>query len=165
MPIVTRLFLGIAVLAVLSWGIHGRATAGQVSDDALLAVAQLVDSDLIDDALAFPDEADLDAPDVLAKAIADEPLSDVLDDEEDEADDLDDDVDELDEEVALSQVPTEVLEAANRAVPGGEVSMAEKEIEKGVLIYEVEKLVDGVKYDIKVTADGTVQEIETGDDD
>ncbi|MBC8230704.1 PepSY domain-containing protein [bacterium] len=67
--------------------------------------------------------------------------------------------------VALSQVPTKVLEAANKAVPGGEVKDVETEVEDGELIYEVKKVVDGVKYEIEVTADGAVKEVEEDDDD
>ena len=68
--------------------------------------------------------------------------------------------DDDDEEIPLSDVPARVLEAANKAVPGGEVKEVEKELRDGVVIYEVEKLVDGTEYEIEVTADGVVKEIE-----
>jgi hypothetical protein len=74
-----------------------------------------------------------------------------------------DDGEEVD--VPLSEVPAEVMEAANESVPGGEVTGAEKEVEDGVLLYEIEKIVDGVEYEIEVTADGAVMEIETEEDD
>ena len=70
-----------------------------------------------------------------------------------------------DEKVPLSDVPAKVLEAAHSAVPGGEVTAVEKEVEDGVVIYEVEKVVDGIEYEIEVAADGTVKEIEKEDDD
>jgi hypothetical protein len=84
--------------------------------------------------------------------------------EDGEDDDADDDEGE-DEEVALSDVPAKVIEAANNAVPGGEIEEVEKETEDGVVIYEVEKVVDGVEYEIEVTADGIVKEIEEEDED
>ncbi|MFC1714663.1 hypothetical protein ACFL6S_13430 [Candidatus Poribacteria bacterium] len=74
--------------------------------------------------------------------------------------------DDAEEEVPLSDVPANVLAAANSAVSGGQVTAVEKEVEDGVVIYDVEKVVDGVEYDIEVTADGKVQEIEKeGEDD
>ena len=73
--------------------------------------------------------------------------------------------DDDDEEVPVSDVPEVVLAAANNAVPGGEITEVEKEVEDGEVIYEVEKVVDGVEYEIEVTADGKVKEIETEDDE
>jgi len=67
--------------------------------------------------------------------------------------------------LAPGSAPDLVLAAANKAVPGGEVTGIEEETEDGQLIYEVQKEVDGVKYEIEVTADGEVLEIEEGDDD
>jgi uncharacterized membrane protein YkoI len=74
-------------------------------------------------------------------------------------------VDNDDEKIPISDVPAKVLEAANSAVPGGEVTGAEKEVENGVLIYDVVKVVDGVEYEIEVTAEGVVNEIEKEGDD
>ena len=70
-----------------------------------------------------------------------------------------------DENVPLSDVPAKVLEAANSAVPGGEITEVEKEVEDGEVIYDVEKVVDGVEYEIEVTPDGVVKEVEEEDDD
>ena len=67
--------------------------------------------------------------------------------------------DDDDEKVTLSDIPAKVIEAANKAVPGGEITSVE-------IIYEVEKVVDGVEYEIEVTADGVVIDVEKeGDDD
>ena len=73
--------------------------------------------------------------------------------------------DDAEEEVPLSGVPANVLAAANSAVPGGEITEVEAEVEDGVVIYDVEKVVDGVEYEIEVTADGKVQEIEKEGED
>ncbi len=70
-----------------------------------------------------------------------------------------------DEEVSLSDVPAIVLNAANEAVPGGEIGKVEKEVENGEIIYDVGKVVDGVSYEIEVTANGIVKKIEKDDED
>lgn len=62
-------------------------------------------------------------------------------------------------------VPANVLEAAKNAVPGLVVTGSETEIERGVRIYDVFGTADGVAYEIEVTADGKVTEIEKGGDD
>ena len=69
--------------------------------------------------------------------------------------------------VSLSpaSTPDVVLQAADDAVPGGEIMGIEREEEDGEYIYEVQKLVDGVNYEIEITAEGDVLEIEQGDDD
>ena len=70
-----------------------------------------------------------------------------------------------DEKVTLSDVPIKVIEAANKAVPGGEITAVEKEEEDSQIIYEVEKVVDGIEYEIEVTADGVVKDVEKEGDD
>ena len=67
--------------------------------------------------------------------------------------------------MAPGSAPDVVLAAANEAVPGGTVTGIEEEEEGGQTVYEVQKLVNGVNYEIEVTADGEVLEIEEGDDD
>ncbi len=70
------------------------------------------------------------------------------------------------ENILLSDTPANVIEAANNAVPGGEITEVEMEVEDGETIYEVEKVVDGVEYDIDVTPEGIVKEVEKeGEDD
>ncbi len=70
-----------------------------------------------------------------------------------------------DEKVPVSAVPEIVLEAANNAVAGGEITEVEREDEDGEVIYEVEKVVDGTEYEIEVTADGVVKEVEKEEED
>jgi hypothetical protein len=67
--------------------------------------------------------------------------------------------------MAPSSAPDLILDAANKAVPGGEVTGVVEEEEDGQLVYEVQKSVNGVNYEIEVTAEGEVLEIEEGDDD
>ena len=66
--------------------------------------------------------------------------------------------------LAPGSAPDVVLAAANKAVPGGEVTGVDEEEEGGQTIYEVQKKVDGVEYEIEVTADGEVLEVEEGGD-
>jgi hypothetical protein len=74
-----------------------------------------------------------------------------------------------DEKVALDAVPQNVKDAAVSAVPGLVLSAAEKEIEKGVLVYSLAGKAAGIAYEVEVTADGKVTEIEKegadGEDD
>lgn len=64
------------------------------------------------------------------------------------------------ENIPLSNIPANVIEAANNALPGGQITEVEMEVEDGQVIYEVEKVVDGEEYEIEVTADGVVKEVE-----
>ena len=70
-------------------------------------------------------------------------------------------------EIALSEVPAVVVEAATKAVPGFEASAAEVEREWGRRIYELKGVssVDGIHYEIEISKEGEVLEIEKGGDD
>ena len=67
--------------------------------------------------------------------------------------------------VALADVPAHVKEAALKAVPGLVLTKAETEVENGVTIYDLTGTAGGKEHEVEVTANGTVQEIESGDDD
>jgi hypothetical protein len=69
------------------------------------------------------------------------------------------------EEIPLDKVPAAVKDAAIAAVPGLKLVEAEKEIENGTVVYNLEGTVNGVEYEIEVTADGKVTEIEKEDGD
>lgn len=83
------------------------------------------------------------------------------------AEDADDDADDGDDEVAiaLDAVPSKALEAAKGAVPGITFSAAERETEDGRVVYCLEGTKDGVRFEVEVTAEGEVVEVESGDDD
>ena len=68
---------------------------------------------------------------------------------------------EEDEDVALSDVPAAALAAAEGAVAGLQVKSAESENKNGRTVYEIKGKVDGVKHEVKVTADGEVLKVET----
>lgn len=72
---------------------------------------------------------------------------------------------EKEEVVPVDAVPAHVKAAALAAVPGLVVTRAEREVEKGVVIYDLEGAAAGVAYEVEVTADGKVTEIEKDDDD
>lgn len=70
------------------------------------------------------------------------------------------------EKVALADVPDGVIQAANNALKGGQIKEVEIEVEDGKTIYEVEMVLDGEEYEIEVTPDGVVKEVEKeGEDD
>lgn len=68
-----------------------------------------------------------------------------------------------DEDIALSDVPAAALDAANGAVDGIEFKGAEMETKKGRTVYELKGKANGVKHEVKVTADGEVLKVETDD--
>jgi uncharacterized membrane protein YkoI len=87
------------------------------------------------------------------------------DDDDGEADDDDDDDDDEEEEIPLSNVPEAVMKAASAAVQGIVFEEAERELEDGQTVYCLEGEADGVEYEVEVTADGEVLEVETDDAD
>ena len=67
--------------------------------------------------------------------------------------------------IPLEQVPVNVLAAAQGAVDGIMLSRAERERERSGIVYDIVGMVNGHAYEIEVTADGHVLEIEDEDDD
>ncbi len=61
-------------------------------------------------------------------------------------------------------MPSKVLDAANKAIPGGSIVSVEKDTDDGVAVYEIKKIVDGVEYEIEVTSDGVVKKVEKDND-
>lgn len=68
-------------------------------------------------------------------------------------------------DVEFKDVPQVVLDAAKKAIPRIQFTSAEKEIEDGGVVYDLEGTVDGKPYEIEVNAAGEVLEIEEDDDD
>jgi hypothetical protein len=64
----------------------------------------------------------------------------------------------------LYRVPRGIREAASNAMPGFVARRAEIEIENGVTVYCLVGTVDGVAYELEVTATEGVLETEVGDD-
>lgn len=75
----------------------------------------------------------------------------------------DEDGDEV--EIALSEVPAAAMNAARGAVAGIEFSEACRETEDGKVVYCLEGKANGEEYEIEVTADGRVVEIEEEEED
>jgi uncharacterized membrane protein YkoI len=67
---------------------------------------------------------------------------------------------EGEKEIALSQVPREAVTAAQHAVEGIRLTEAEVEEEDGCTVYVLEGMANGTEYEIEVTADGKVLEVE-----
>jgi len=71
---------------------------------------------------------------------------------------------EKEEEIPLSEVPAPVMTAAQGAVEGFVPEEAEVETEKGQMVYELEgQAADGKEYEIEISVDGKVLEIEEDD--
>jgi hypothetical protein len=56
--------------------------------------------------------------------------------------------------VTMEQLPAAVRKTLVRESTGGTVSEIEKETKNGRVVYEAEVKLDGLKYDVKITADG-----------
>jgi len=67
---------------------------------------------------------------------------------------------EKEKEIPLSQVPEPALTAAQGAVEGITLTEAEMETEDGQTVYVLEGEAAGKEYEIEVTADGKVLEVE-----
>jgi len=67
---------------------------------------------------------------------------------------------EHEKEIPLSDVPAVALEAAQGAVEGINITEAEMEKEKGQTVYVLEGVANGKKYEIEVTPEGKVNEVE-----
>jgi len=72
---------------------------------------------------------------------------------------------EKEKEVPLSDVPQAAIAAAERAVEGITLTEAEMEEEDGQTVYVVEGEADGKEYEIEVTAEGQVLDVEQVTDD
>ncbi len=64
------------------------------------------------------------------------------------------------EKVPLEKVPAAVIKAVKDKFPGARIREAEKEVEDGQTLYELELIYEGHKYDVTAKADGTITEIE-----
>ena len=74
--------------------------------------------------------------------------------------------DDDDDDLSSSDLPPQVLETINKVVPGGEIEDIDTDRDDGVFVYEIDIDVGDVEYDLKVTADGILVDLEReGDDD
>ena len=71
----------------------------------------------------------------------------------------------IEKEIPLNEVPDVVLKAAQKAVPGIELTEAEVEKTHKGVVYEIEGTLDGKEYEIEVSSDGKVLEIEEEEND
>jgi uncharacterized membrane protein YkoI len=72
---------------------------------------------------------------------------------------------ENEKEVPLSEVPQEALKAAQGAVDGVTITEAETEKEDGKTIYIFDGEANGKEYEIEVTPEGKVLEVEEESDE
>ena len=71
----------------------------------------------------------------------------------------------IEKEIPLNEVPDVVLKAAQKVVPGIELTEAEVEKTHKGVVYEIEGTLDGKEYAIEVSSDGKVLEIEEEEND
>jgi uncharacterized membrane protein YkoI len=64
------------------------------------------------------------------------------------------------EKLEPGKLPEKISAAVNGRFPGAKVNAAEKEVEDGKVVYDIELTQDGKKYEMDVHDDGTVIEIE-----
>jgi uncharacterized membrane protein YkoI len=69
-----------------------------------------------------------------------------------------------DEKVNVKDLPKAVLEAIEKRLPGAELLSAKKEKDDGRLQYEVKVRHKGQKYEVEVTPEGKILEVEREDD-
>jgi len=69
-----------------------------------------------------------------------------------------------DTEIPLTDVPANIINIVQNTLPGISLTEAEKNTHDGSVIYELEgKLINGKKYEIKITESGTIIKIELDD--
>lgn len=69
------------------------------------------------------------------------------------------------EEIPIDEVPLSVLDAAREVLPGVELVKAMIEITDKGIVYKIEGILDGEEYEILVTEESVVLEVELKDDD
>ena len=67
------------------------------------------------------------------------------------------------DDIAISEVPAAAIDAARGAVDGLEIKSAELKNKDGRTFYEIDGKANGVKHEVKVTADGEVLKVKTED--
>ena len=67
------------------------------------------------------------------------------------------------DDIAVSEVPAAAIDAARGAVDGLEIKSAELKEKDGRTFYEIDGKANGVKHEVKVTADGEVLKVKTED--
>ena len=73
---------------------------------------------------------------------------------------------EDEEEVAIADLPEAVVDAIQERFPEGTMEEAERETEDGQVVYEVEvEDADGTEYEVEVTEDGKILEVERDSED
>jgi len=68
--------------------------------------------------------------------------------------------DDKPEKIAPDKLPQKIKDAVQGRFPGAEITSAEKEKEKGEIVFDVELKHEGRKYEMEIKEDGTIAEIE-----
>jgi uncharacterized membrane protein YkoI len=67
------------------------------------------------------------------------------------------------ENISIDQLPQAVVDAVKKKFPDAQLREAERNEEKGQLIYEVDISVHGAKKEVEVTPAGKILEVGAGD--
>jgi len=71
---------------------------------------------------------------------------------------------ESDIDIPLSEVPANIITIVQNTLPGIALTKAEKETDDEKISYELEgKMINGLEYEINISADGTILKIELDD--
>jgi hypothetical protein len=68
--------------------------------------------------------------------------------------------DEKSEKISPDKLPQKIKDSIKGRFPGAEVTGAEKENEKGKVVFDIELKHEGRKYEMEIEEDGTIVEIE-----
>ncbi|PCJ86307.1 MAG: hypothetical protein COA54_09275 [Thiotrichaceae bacterium] len=72
--------------------------------------------------------------------------------------------DDKEHKIPVSEVPSNIINIVQNALPGIALKEAEIEMEDNVTVYELEgKLINGNEYEIEITESGTIIKIELDD--
>ncbi len=67
-------------------------------------------------------------------------------------------------DIPLSEVPANIITIVQNTLPGIALTEAEKETDDEKISYELEgKMINGLEYEINISADGTILKIELDD--
>ena len=97
------------------------------------------------------------------------PASPVEDEEADDAAEEEDEIvteeigDDEEIDIPVDELPDSIAEAVSEAIPGGEITEAELEIEDGDKVYEVTVEKDGKEFEVELSLEGEVLEVEEED--
>ncbi|RKY89073.1 hypothetical protein DRQ09_01965 [candidate division KSB1 bacterium] len=65
---------------------------------------------------------------------------------------------EKEQKIKISEIPKKIVKVVNEKVPGGKITEAEKEMDKGKVVYDIDVVKGNKRYEVEVYEDGTIKE-------